>query len=150
MDPTRVETLFLGFKVRDGLTEDSPFITSVKGPSFRTIRSLTGALHISFRSQRHFSETQKTFLASSGAMNGVRRPVFPPPSPPCPRCAEAEFSSNPHLIFTHPGLRGRPGEHFPLATFRQEQWNIKIWLQFTVTFNSCLISLSIDIDFQFL
>ena len=41
--------LFLA-KVRDGLTEDSAYITSVKGPSVPTIRSLTGALHISFRS----------------------------------------------------------------------------------------------------
>ena len=137
---------FLGFKVRDGLTEDSPFITSVKGPSFPTIRSLTGALHISFRSQQHFSETQKTFLSSSGAMNGVRRLVFPPPSPPCPRCAEAEFSSNPHLIFTHPGLRDPPGENFRLQHFDKSNGTSK----FTVAFNSGLISLSIDIDFQFL
>ena len=49
LDPTRFWNSFFA-KVRDGLTEDSPYITSVKGPSVPTIRSLTGALHISFRS----------------------------------------------------------------------------------------------------
>ena len=34
----------------DGLNTESPFIASVTGPTPPTIRSLTGALHISFRS----------------------------------------------------------------------------------------------------
>jgi len=37
-------------EVWDGLNAESPFIASVTGPTPPTIRSLTGALHISFRS----------------------------------------------------------------------------------------------------
>ena len=126
-DQNNIKTYLL--KVRDGLTEDSPFISTVKGPTLPTIRSLTGALHISFRSPQQFSDKTKKLSLNLRSNEWGQAPGFSASFSSLPPVCGGRILLQSTIHLDSPKLEG------------PTRWNL-------FTFKSCLLSLSNCVDFH--